>query len=80
MPSLVRGGDTPHVIHGVQKDYKRLYYSNPEAALKVPVTLQAGYGIIEVGSSLSKNLSAAGNLGKLLPYCLTAFSQVAVDP
>jgi hypothetical protein len=70
---LTRGGDTPHVLHGVQKDYKRLYYSDHLAALRVPVTLQAGYGIVEMGSALSKNLSAAGGIGRLLPYCPTTF-------
>jgi len=71
--------DIPGVTIGVQKDYKPLYYSEPEAALKVPITLQAGYGLIEQGQTLSKNLSAAGNLGKFLPYNPTTFP-ARVDP
>ena len=74
MTDIPRGGDIPHVLHGVQKDYKRLYYSDHMAALRVPVTLQAGYGVVEQGSALSKNLSAAsGRAGRLLPYAATTF-------
>jgi hypothetical protein len=73
MAELVRGGDIPHVLHGVQKDYKRLYYSDHMAALRVPVTLMAGYGLVEQGTTLAKNLSAAGNKAKLLPYAATSF-------
>jgi hypothetical protein len=76
---LVRGGDTPHVLHGVQKDYRRLYYSDHLAALRFPVALQAGYGIVEAGQALAKNLSAAGNKGKLLPYAPTTFV-ASIDP
>lgn len=81
MVGIPRGGDIPHVIHGVQKDYKRLYYSEHLAALRVPVTLMAGYGIIEQGSTLAKNLSAAaaGGKGKLLPYTPTLFP-VSIEP
>jgi hypothetical protein len=74
MVDLARGGDIPHVLHGVQKDYKRLYYSDHMAALRVPVTLQAGYGLIEQGTTLAKNLSAArARAGRLLPYAPTTF-------
>ena len=68
-----RGGDIPHVTIGVQKDYKPLFYSEQLAALKVPVTLQAGYGLIEQGQTLAMNVSAAGNMGKLVPYNPTTF-------
>jgi hypothetical protein len=79
MVELARGGDIPHVLHGVQKDYKRLYYSDHLAALRVPVTLMAGYGVIESGTTLAKNLSAAGNKGKLVPYAPTTFP-ASVEP
>jgi len=72
--------DIPQVVHGVQYDYKRLYYSNPDAALKVPVTLMAGYGIIEQGAMLAKNLSAAGKAGLLLPYNPTLFTGAEDHP
>ncbi len=72
--------DIPQVVHGVQYDYKRLYYSNPDAALKVPVTLMAGYGLIEQGTMLSKNLSAAGKAGLLLPYNPTSFTGAEDHP
>ena len=47
MVDLARGGDIPHVLHGVQTDYKRLYYSDHMAALRVPVTLQAGSSAVK---------------------------------
>jgi hypothetical protein len=64
----------------VQTDYKRLYYSNPDAALKVPVTLMAGYGVIEQGTMIAKNLSAAGKAGLLLPYNPTSFTGAEDHP
>jgi hypothetical protein len=74
--------DTPAVIIGQQKDYKRLYYSDPEAALKVPVSLQAGYGLIEMGSALAKNLSnlTTGGKDKLVPYNPTSFTGAETHP
>jgi hypothetical protein len=60
--------DIPAVEYGVQSDYKKLYFSEPEAALKVQITLQAGYGVLPQGQALCKNLSAAGGKGKFLPY------------
>ena len=72
--------DIPQVVHGVQTDYKRLYYSDPQAALKVPVTLMAGYGWIEQGSMLAKNLSAAGKAGLIVPYNPTLFTGAETHP
>lgn len=79
---LQRGGDTPHIIGTVQKDYKRLYYSEPGAALKVPVTLSPGYGLLEQGTALSKNTSAltTGNKDKLMPYNPTSFDGTEISP
>ena len=62
------GRDTPSIIYGGQADYKRLYYSEPAAARKVPVTIMAGYGVLEMGYAMAKNASAAGSIGKLMPY------------
>ena len=59
--------DIASIIRGGQTDYKRLFYSNPEQALTKEVTMQAGYGLIPAGTVLSKNLSAAGNIGKYVP-------------
>lgn len=72
--------DTPHILYGAQQDYKKLYYSEELAALKVPVTLQAGYGVLTMGTALAKNLSAAGNIGKLVPYNPTTFTGVEAHP
>lgn len=67
-------GDIPYVQMGAQEDLKALYYSDPNAALKVPVTLAAGYGRIPKGTALALNLSAAGNKTKLVPYNPTSFA------
>jgi len=73
-------GDTPHIVLGVQKDYKNIYYSRPEIALVTDITLQAGYGLIEAGTVLAKNKSAAGGKDKYVPYCPTTFTGLEVDP
>jgi hypothetical protein len=62
--------DIPNIIYGTQEDYKKLYYSNPDAALKVPVTISPGWGVLKQGTVLARNTSAltTGNQGKLFPY------------
>jgi hypothetical protein len=64
--------DTPNVIYGIGEDYKKLYYSDPRAALKVPITLSPGYGVLKMGTALAVNTSGtsatAGNAGKFFPY------------
>lgn len=72
--------DIPQIQRGVQTDYKRLYYSNPEAALKVPITVQAGYGLLEQGTAMALNKSAGGNAGLLVPYNPTAFTGAEDHP
>lgn len=71
------GGDSPHLVYGSQVDYKKLYFSEPLAALKVPISVQAGYGKLDQGRALAKNISAAGGIGKLLPYNATTFNDGA---
>lgn len=60
-------GDTPHIVRGGQADYKRLYYSNPDQALKKDVSLVAGFGVIPQGTGLAK-VTAGTNKGKFVPY------------
>jgi len=60
--------DIPQIIYGHQDDYKTLYYSDPMAALKVPITIMAGYGVLEQGTAIALNGSAAGQIGKNFPY------------
>lgn len=60
--------DTPNVVIGVQTDYKKLFYSNPDIALTKPIQLAAGYGVLKMGLVVAKNASAAGNVGKYFPY------------
>ena len=65
--------DIPAVDYGTQMDYKKLYFSEHLAALRVPVTIQAGYGLVRAGTTLAKNISAAGGTDLLLPYNPTSF-------
>ncbi len=73
--------DIPGVIRGVQDDYKVLYYSDPNAALVVPITLMAGYGLLKKGTVLAVNLSAltTGNKDKHVPYNPTTFTGSASE-
>lgn len=66
--------DIPYVQFGAQEDLKALYFSDPNAALKVPVTIAAGFGRISKGTAMALNLSAAGNKDLLVPYNPTSFS------
>lgn len=72
--------DTPHVLYGAQQDYKRLFFSEELAALRVPISIQAGYGVLKMGTALAKNLSAAGNVGKMVPYNPTTFTGAEDHP
>jgi len=62
------GRDIPSFVYGLQEDYKKLYFSEPSAALKVPITTAPGYGVLKQGTVLSRVTSAAGNLGYFIPY------------
>lgn len=64
--------DIPSIIFGGQEDYKRLYYSDPNAALVLPITISPGFGVLKMGTAIAENGSAAGNDGKFLPYDPTA--------
>ena len=44
------------------------------------MTLQAGYGLLEQGTALAKNLSAGGNAGLLVPYNPTVFTGAENHP
>lgn len=65
----MQGTDTPSIKYGNPKpDYRALFYSNPEAALRVPVTIAAGYGVLPEGTTLARNGSTIGNIDKCVPY------------
>lgn len=72
--------DTPNVVYGTQEDYKKLYYSNPDAALKVPISISKGFGVLKMGTALAKNDSASGSVGKMLPYDPAAITGAEVAP
>src|SRR5512143_472841 len=73
-------GDTPHLVRGVQTDYKSPWYSRPGQCLQLDITLQAGYGVLKEGTILAKNLSAAGGKGKYVPYNPTLFTGLEDHP
>jgi len=63
--------DIPNIIRGTQEDYKKLYYSDPDAALKIPITIAPGFGVLKMGTVLSRNTSAT-TAGNFVPYDPTA--------
>lgn len=74
--------DIASIQYGTQSDYKHLYFSDANAALKVPITLQAGYGKLESGQAIAKNVSAltTGNKDMYVPYNLTVFDGTETSP
>ncbi len=74
------GRDTPSIVYGGQEDYRRLYYSDPDAARKAQISIMAGYGVLKMGTALAKNGSAAGSIGKMMPYDPTANTGAEITP
>lgn len=72
-------GDTPHVVRGGQQDYKRLYYSNPDQALKKDISLAAGFGVLPQGIGLAKVTGDGPNKGKFVPYNPTVPSSAVAN-
>lgn len=64
-------GETPYLVRGEDGSYKRLFYSSPVNALLRDITIQSGYGVLRAGTPLALNVSAAGNVGKYVPYAQT---------
>lgn len=76
---MVQNRDVPVLIRGGQEDYRKLYKSNPEAALTLPVTISAGWGLLKAGQAIAVNESAAGRVGKYQPYDPTAVPTGALN-
>jgi len=74
------GADSPRILYGQQEDYRRLYFSEPDAALKLPVTIMQGYGQVPMGTVLFKNASAAGSMNKYGPYSPAAETGAETEP
>lgn len=74
------GLDTAGVLYGVPNEFRKLYVSEPMAALKIPITIQAGYGVLNMGTVIAANLSASGNLGKYVPYNPTTITGTEIAP
>ena len=63
------GGSIPQMVrNGEGKGYKRLFFSRRDQALIKDKTLAPGYGVLEAGTIMAQNISAAGNVGLLVPY------------
>lgn len=73
--------DIASIIRGVQEDPTVLYYSDHVASLKVPVTIQSGYGELKKGTVLALNKSAltTGGRDQLVPYNPTSFTGSASE-
>ena len=74
------GRDTPSIVYGAQRDFKKLMFSDEAGALTKPMTISAGYGELEAGTALALNASAAGNLGEYVPYNPTVFTGAEDHP
>lgn len=71
------GGDTPQIVRNPEgRGIKRLFYSVRDIALVKDKTVAAGYGVLEAGTVMAVNTSAAGGKGELVPY-VPVYSNVA---
>ena len=61
-------GETPYIVRAGQEDYKRLFYSDPEIAMKLPITIPGGFGIIKAGTVMAKVSESTSRLGYYVPY------------
>lgn len=61
-------GETPFIVRAGQEDYKRLFYSDPEIAAKLPITIPGGFGIIKAGTVMAKISESTSRLGYAVPY------------
>ena len=63
-------GDAPGISYGAQQDYKKLFFSEEQAALRIPITLVPGFGKIEMGTAMARHTStgAGTRLGQYIPY------------
>ena len=59
-------GDSPHIIRGGSVDPKRLFYSNVETSLILPVTIPPGFGILPAGTVVGQILSGSRK-GQFVP-------------
>lgn len=67
MRNVTNFGDTPHQVFGTPTDYKRLFYSDPEAALAIPIAIRQGFGVIPAGTLMAINGSASTDY-EYFPY------------
>ena len=66
------GNNYPFSFKGAEiRGVKTLYHSDPQFALVLGKNFAAGYGMLSLGTVMAVNTSAAGNVGKLVPYVKT---------
>lgn len=62
-------GHSPYVYNGPMKlGQKALYASDPDMAILLSKQVAPGFGVLQAGTVMSENLSAAGNKGLIQPY------------
>ena len=61
-------GDTPYIERGGQEDYKRIFYSDQNRALKKPITLVGGFGVIPSGTVMGIISESTNRAGYYVPY------------
>lgn len=65
--ALNHGGDIPFKIGEGGLDYRKLYRSKPEIALKIEVTLVPGLGVVKSGTMMGE-IQSGTSQGKWAPY------------
>lgn len=74
------GNNYPFSFKGAEiRGVKTLYHSDPQYALVLGKNFAAGYGMLSAGTVIGVNTSAAGNVGKLVPYVKTPTAVTADD-
>lgn len=76
MPSPQLGGsNSPFTYSGPEvRGVRALYHSDPQYALLLGKNISKGFGVLLAGTVMAVNTSAAGNVGKLVPYVKTPVS------
>lgn len=72
-------GDIASVVYGTQTDYKRIYYSNPNHAMVLEVTIGAGFGVIPAGTPMAKVTGDGNTKNKYVPYNPTTISSAVLN-
>jgi len=61
-------GNTPYIYRGAQEDQNRLFYSDQNKAVLLPISIPAGCGLIKAGAVMAKISESTNRLGYYTPY------------